>query len=229
MEIWLLQDKDKFQFPVRPANFENEVGNLNNTVTVGDIGEVNILGKRKLDTISISSFFPNQEYYFCDYMDFPPPYECVEIIKKFMDLGQVRLLITGTDINKIFYIENFRYGEQDGTGDVYFTIDFKEYRKLKIKTIAANSTVAPTNPKPPPVASPKKSTSTAKTTTKKSNTKAKEKSSKAKPKTHKVKKGETASSIAKKYYGSSSKYKTLLNKNNLKSAKQIKVGMVLKI
>jgi hypothetical protein len=44
----------------------------------------------------------------------------------------IRLIITDTNINKEFSIEGFSYREQDGTGDVYFSLDLKEYRRISL-------------------------------------------------------------------------------------------------
>ena len=45
MEFWLLQNKDKLQLPVPPSEFEVSVGNMNETIVVENVGEVNLLGK----------------------------------------------------------------------------------------------------------------------------------------------------------------------------------------
>lgn len=234
MEFWLLQEKDKFQLPITPELFEVVKGKTNTIVNLCNVGEINIWGNSKLDSINISSFFPAQDYYFNNYKDVLAPYDCVALIEKFMNLGQVRLLITETNVNKIFYIENFNYSEKDGTRDVYYTIEFKEYKKIKLKSLPVGTAIQTKNPNPMPPPKPPVSKSSSKSKSKSKSSKNKssskpQKNSKSIPKTHKVKRGETASSIARKYYGSSSKASTLLKKNGLKSAKQIKIGMVLKI
>ena len=50
-----------------------------------------------------------------------------------MDKGEVlRFIVTGTEINFQVRITDFEYSEQDGTRDIYFTINLKEYRKNSI-------------------------------------------------------------------------------------------------
>lgn len=117
--------------PVLPSSFKLK-GEMNNTeVNINSIGTVNLLGKRGLQELEFSSFFPNIEhgtYDFCTKYSMPP-YEYCELITRSMwenDIGQVT--ITGTDINLKCTIQSFEYGEEDGTGDVYYTISFKEYR-----------------------------------------------------------------------------------------------------
>lgn len=128
MQIWLKQGKEKLRLPVLPPDFEASLSQQNTTVNVNSLGEVNILGKRKLKTLPLSSFFPNHQYNFAQYTDYPGPYECVRLIVSWMD-NPIQVTITGTDINMQATIETFTYKEQDGTGDVYFTIELKEYRK----------------------------------------------------------------------------------------------------
>lgn len=204
MEFWFLQNKDKLQLPVPPESFEISKGNMNETIIVESVGEVNLLGKSKLSTISISSFFPAQDYYFCQYHNFPKPYECVALIEKFRKLGQVRVLITESDINQIFYIEEFNYGEKDSTGDVYFSISFKEYRKVVAKSINTSKKANKVAQKPRP-------------TTKKPSVGRK----------YTVKRGECLWNIAKRFYGNGMKYKDIAKKNNIKNPNLIFPGQVL--
>lgn len=196
----------KFVLPVTPQSFEINTGNNNTTVQVEKIGEISLLGTPKLTTISISSFFPSQMYYFCEEKYFYEPYVCVELIKSFMENGPVKLNITGTDILKQFTIESFVYGENDGTGDVNYTLEFKEYKKASIK-----------------VASSKSSKKT------KSITRPREGIKRVIPKTYKVKEGDSLYSIANKMYGDASRYKELVQKNNIKNYRALKVGKVLKV
>ncbi|EGO87218.1 LysM peptidoglycan-binding domain-containing protein [Clostridium botulinum] len=211
MEFWFLQNEDKLQLPIPPAEFEVNVGNMNETIVVENVGEVNLLGKSMLATISLSSFFPAQVYDFCQYTNFPKPYECVALIEKFRKLGQVRVLITESNVNQIFYIEDFKYGERDGTGDVYFTISFKEYRKVVAKSV--NTFKASNGGKSKVV------TQKPRTVTKKPSTGIK----------YTVKKGDCLWNIAKRFYGNGMRYKSIARKNNIKNPNLIYPGQVLNL
>lgn len=129
MEIWLKQDKISYRFPVIPSGYEVESTQNNTTVIINAIGEVNLLGKRNLRTVPLSSFFPKRNYYFCQYSNFPSPKESVKLIESMKQNGVLRLTITGTTVNMKCTIERFTYGEEDGTGDINFTLEFKEYRR----------------------------------------------------------------------------------------------------
>ena len=132
MEFWLMQDTDKLQLPVPPANYAIKRALNNTSVVVESIGEVSFIGKPKLAEIPpITSFFPNQPYSFCQYNTFPSPKACTDLIEKWILSGTpIRFLVTGTSINILCSIEDFEYGEQDGTGDVYFTLTLKEYKVI---------------------------------------------------------------------------------------------------
>lgn len=121
-------NEEQLRLPVTPSDFELSQRNNNTVVNINALGEINLIGKKGLASISLSSFFPAQEYYFCKYTGFPKPYECVKMIQKWRESGRpIRLIIPGTSINYAMTIENFIFSEQDGTRDVYFTLELREY------------------------------------------------------------------------------------------------------
>ncbi len=134
MEIWLKQGMTSFRFAVLPPEYEVTSESNNTQVMINTLGEINLLGKRKLKNISFSSFFPEQKYSFCEYTTFPTPMESVKLIEKIKNNGVLRLIMTGAPINMDCTIESFTWGENDGTRDINFALEFKEYRKTKIKT-----------------------------------------------------------------------------------------------
>lgn len=198
MEMYLKKDdKDIFRFPVLPSAINVQDYAITNDSNITGLGDVTVFGGKGLRTIEISSFFPNpkKKYRFVNYTDYPKQYDCVTKIKKWMDKGEVlRFIVTGTEINFQVRITDFEYSEQDGTRDVYFTINLKEYRKIKISSTT-----------------PKK-----KKTDNKDRTDTKETDNKPKQKTYTVKSGDTLYDIAKKHYGKGSDYKKIIEKNKTK-------------
>ena len=216
MEMYLKKDdKDIFRFPILPSAINVQDYAITNDSNITGLGDVTVFGGKGLRTIEISSFFPNpkRKYSFVSYNDYPKQYDCVNKIKKWMDKGEVlRFIVTGTEINFQVRITDFEYSEQDGTRDVYFTINLKEYRKIKISSTT-----------------PKK-----KKTDNKTRTDTKETSSKTKQKTYTVKSGDTLYDIAKKHYGKGSDYKKIIEKNkskypSLAKSTTLKKGWVLAI
>ena len=183
MEMYLKKDdKDIFRFPVLPSAINVQDYAIINDSNITGLGDVTVFGGKGLRTIEISSFFPNpkKKYPFVSYTDYPKQYDCVNKIKKWMDKGEVlRFIVTGTEINFQVRITDFEYSEQDGTRDVHFSINLKEYRKIKISSTTPNK----------------------KKTDNKDRTDTKETPSKPKQTTYTVKTGDTLYDIAKKYYG----------------------------
>lgn len=209
MEFWLTFNnrEEELQLPVPPPDFTVVKGNINKTVTTSNVaGEINLLskGEGKLAEITIASFFPAQEYYFCQYRGFPEPYKCVEMIERWRKTGQpIRFIVTSTDINLPMGIESFEYGEKDGTGDVYFTLELKEYRFLKVAGVQQLNKPEYT---PPEVKKP---------------------ITKQVPNTYTVKSGDTLWAIAKRLTGNGANYKQIAAKNNIKNPNLIHPGQKL--
>lgn len=208
MEIWLQQDNESLRLPVLPSGFEVQNVQQNSTVNVTSKGEINIIGKRGLKALSLSSFFPNREYGFVQYTGFPGPYECIELIKSWMN-NPVKISITDANINMPMTIESFTHSEQDSTGDVYYTLELKEYRKPEI--VAEQKVNADKKSTKLMANDTKRITKTVKTTT------------------YIVKKGDTLYSIAKRLTGNGSNCYAIANQNNIANPNLIQVGQKLVI
>jgi len=128
MELWLRGSKN-IRFPVLPSEYTVQSAQENTTVNVIGLGEVTLKGKRKLRTISFSSFFPRRyDSSYCEFSSIRSPRSYVDSIEKIKRKGTVKLIITGTPISFRCTIESFEWGENDGTGDIEFTISLKEYK-----------------------------------------------------------------------------------------------------
>ena len=147
MKIWLKwsDDKKSIQLPILPSSFELSGSQGNTNVSIQNFGEINLKGKRGLYSISLSSFFPHEYYSICQCRP-SKPYAYIKRLKKLYERNEtIHLVITGTDINAYFTIEEFSYGEADRSGDVNYTLALKEYRKLRNtakKNKAAGDSVA---------------------------------------------------------------------------------------
>lgn len=130
IEFWLGQET-LYQLPVPPSSYSVRTGTNNGSITVESIGELNLLGETKLSEISLSSFFPKQKYSFCTYTDFPTPKEFVKLFEGWRTSKKpIRLILTGTPVNDLFSIEEFEYGQNDGTKDINFTLTLKQYKVI---------------------------------------------------------------------------------------------------
>lgn len=206
MEFWLKKaEKDKFQLPVKPSEYTIYVSHNNTVVNVTQLGDINLIGKTGLRELSLSSFFPAQDYNFSNNADRQEPLTYVKKIEEWRKSGEpIRVIITGV-LNMLCTIESFSYGEQDATRDVYYSLALKEYRKIKTKNANTSKAKTPTRTTKKP---PKNS-----------------------PKTYTVKSGDSLWKIAKQFYGDGSKYTKIYNANKgkLKNPNSLSVGQVLTI
>ena len=207
MEFWLQKDNDsKFQLPVKPSEYTINVSHKNTVVNVIQKGDINLIGKTGLRDLSLSSFFPARDYNFSNNSGRKEPLAYVEKIEEWRNSGEpIRVIVTGI-LNMECTIESFNYGEKDATGDIYYTISLKEYKKIKTKQATVSLV--------------KGATTTSTRTTKEPS-----------GGTYTVKKGDSLWKIAKQFYGNGAEYTKIYNanKDKIKNPNLIYVGQVLTI
>ena len=200
MEIYLGTDNDKIRFPVVPPSIGVNRSNNIDAESVIKLGEVPIFNGTSLKTIEFTSFFPNQEYSFCDYTGFMKPYEFSEKIQKWMYEGKpLRIIVTDSPTNMQCLIQQFDTVEQDGTRDLYFTLNLLEYRPIEVPSLSGSNTSSNSN-------NTQNTSRPSETNTNSNN----------QQKTHKVIRGDTLYDIAKKYYGKGSLYPKIKEANKSK-------------
>lgn len=202
MEFWLKQGSKTLRLPIPPKEYVISTSNTNDTVKVEGVGEISFIGTSNLSTATIESIFPNHLYSFCQYSTYPKPANCVALINKWRNSGKpIRYIITGTKINMKCTIESFEYKEQDGTGNIFFTLELKEYKIIDLESFIDKSITYQSKRETPSQQS----------------------------KTYTVRKGDYPYLIAQKMYGDGNRYKEILSKNNIKNFNTVKVGTVLEI
>lgn len=126
------------QLPVNPESLkiEGEVGN--ETVDLYNNGEAIIIGNKKLKTIEIETFFPEDSS--GSYVNTKGSFEKPQFYKDFFntiieDKQPARLIISSTDINMLVTINSFDIEWQAGDVDLHYLLDLSEYKQLSIKTV----------------------------------------------------------------------------------------------
>ena len=211
--MWNFQIQD-ILLPVPPAEFTCSTGNNNQTVNIYNIGDINLAGKSKLATISFSSYFPANAG---DVLvgTFVKPTELVNKMLALKNTNKpVRLIITGANINGLFLIDSFSYGNDGGT-KINFDISLTEYKSISytsksgglIFTVANNNgTVSNNNPNS---------------------------SSNSSYETYTIQSGDNLWSIAQRFLGNGARWGEIweLNKSSLRSGNSnlIYPGEVIKI
>ena len=201
MEIYLGTDNDKIRFPVVPSAIGVSRSNNIDTQSVLKLGEVPIFNGTSLKTIELTSFFPNQEYSFCDYVGFMKPYEFSDKIQKWLYEGKpLRIIVTDSPTNMQCLIQQFDTVEQDGTRDLYFTLNLIEYRPIEVPNLSNNNQSNNSN-NSQNISRPSENNDS---------------SNSNQQKTHKVVKGDCLWDIAQKYYGKGSLYPKIKEANKSK-------------
>lgn len=208
MSFTLQQEGDgRIVLPVKPEDYTVSVFHRNTVTNVIQLGDINLMGKTGLRSVILSSFFPAKKYNFGSYE--ADPISLVEKIEGWRKSGKPSRVVIGRALNMECTIESFNWGEQDATGDIYYTLTLKEYKR--IKTVKANIKVQTDPPKQRETKAPEKSGG----------------------KQYTVKKGDCLWNIAKQFYGNGAKYTDIVSANqnifSKRSPNLIYAGDVLNI
>ena len=102
--------------PITPESFTIDHGNHIETVNLHTVGDYHLPGGRTLFTCKISGMLPRKQYPFVFAGSSLNPYEYIYFFELTSDKKQVcRFAISDTPTIADVYIENFQYGEKDGT------------------------------------------------------------------------------------------------------------------
>lgn len=220
---------DGVQLPVAPPSMSMQINNKNETITLINEGEVNILKKAGLTDIEFEVEFPNSKYPYAVYPNGYQPatyfLEHLEKLKVSQEPFQFivnRMKPDGSllfDTNMTVSLEEYPIDEDAENGfDIKCTIRLKQSRpfgtkKLAVKSASTSSSTASKTTDNKKIVVEQQRTTTGKETAK----------------THTVKSGDTLWAIAKKHLGDGSKYTQLAKLNNISNPNLIKVGQVIKL
>lgn len=134
------------ELPV-PLQEWSEVSSHNTyTFTTLEKGDINAVGKTKLKTMTINSFFPSKEYPFLVVKDIKDPWTCYNMVESWrLKNKPIRVVIVETEINLAMVISEFTVSKEsmDGSGDLYFSLSLEEYRFANIDKQPGNRKIDP--------------------------------------------------------------------------------------
>ena len=204
MRKFIIKDTEKnaeLVLPVTPPSFEVSHGIKIETINIHKLGDVILPGYGTLPTIRIDCMFPAQKYSFNQPKTNLDPYSYIKKLEAWCNNHTIlRFIVSNTVVNEQIIITDIAYGEKDGTGDVYATINIRGYRKLAVSQTNKTGNKPRANDNP---------------------------SSKAQ--VYVIKRGDTLSALCRKFYGNASLYQKLAAYNGIKNADLIYAGNTLKI
>lgn len=189
IELSVDNRREVIKLPINPASVEFTEKQLNQTITLLNMGEVNLKGKRGLKHTKISSFFPSKKSPHYKYAK-KPPNQYVTMLEEWKNAGTiVRVIITDLNINLAMLIDEFNYSMKEGDQDVYYTLSLSEYRTLNVPAVNIETKVRDNGLTERPNTAPAGGS-------------------------HTVVSGDTLWAIAKKHYGSGAQYTKIYNANS---------------
>lgn len=127
---------EELAMPVTPPNFQVELGRLVEQVDMAGFGQVNLPGLEGLFNEQQTFLLPNSARNYTQGGWTGDPYAAVDMLVRWSRDGDVlRMIVTQTPVNVAVILPPVRYGQQDGTGDVYVTLTLRQYRDLEAETV----------------------------------------------------------------------------------------------
>lgn len=196
----------KCLLPIAPPKLSVKINNANETVTLINEGEINILKKAELTDIEFECRIPQEKYPFAVYKSgfkgadyFLDYFESLKTSKKPFQFIVCRKRPTGKrlfDTNIKVSMEDYKITEDAKNGfDVLVKIKLKQWRDYGTKTVNISFNME----KPKASVEPQREATTS--------------PAPATAQTYTVVKGDCLWNIAKKFYGNGSKYSIIYNAN----------------
>lgn len=210
MQFCFIRDGVSLVMPVTPGSYQWSSGKRIETINISQLGDVYRPGGRTRFYGSFDFLLPAQEYPWMESGSRADPQYYLDRLNAWAaDDKTVRMVITGTEINALVYIEEVTQLEKDGTGDRYASVTIREYSDLEA-TEVANPNAGTQNGSRP--------TST-------------DSGSSGAMRPYTIEKGDTLSIICRRYYGKSTPayYNALARYNGIKNPHLIYPGTTIKI
>ena len=198
--LWHNNGEERIYFTVNPARLTVTRPNENRVRSLAMGGTVNIWGGRGLREVKLTTFLPAAGSPFYTGQE---PETALAMLKSWQDSGDpVRLIISGSDINDAFLIEDVSETLAEGDRDVGLTLTLREYKfKSALAALAGGGASS--------AAAPKRT------------------DERVTPRTYTVRQGDTLWDIACRFYGDGTRWRAIAAKNGVTDPRNLQVGKVL--
>lgn len=199
--LWHNNGAERIYLTVNPASIRVSRPNVNRVEPLALGGSINLWGGRGLREVALETFLPAETSPFSDGQ---APDTVISRLKSWQDSGDpIRLIISDTDINDAFLIEDVTELFREGDRDVGIAVTLREY-KFRVLVTASASQGSGTQSAGRVDERPAQST-------------------------YVVKKGDTLWDIACRFYGDGTKWGTIAQKNGVTDPRKLQIGTVLQV
>ena len=209
--LWHNNGETQIAFTVNPEKITVTRPNCNRTARLAMGGSVNVWGGRGLREVTFTTFLPGEK---SPFFTGRAPAELLALLRTWQDSGDpVRLILSGSDINDAFLIEDLSETLREGDEDVEVTITLKEYKFKSALAALADGTAA--------------SASYSGAVAGQGGQPVQREDERTLPDTWTVKRGDTLWDIACQLYGDGTKWREIAGKNGISDPRKLQVGKVL--
>lgn len=200
--LWHNNGEQRIYFTVNPEEMTISRPNRNRVLPLAMGGTVNVWAGRGLREVTLTTFLPEEN---SPFFDGQTPETVLSLLKSWQDSGDpIRLIISGSDINDAFLIEDVTEKLREGDRDVALTLALREYKfKSALAALAGQSGAG------------------------QSASGASRPDERAVQTTYTVKKGDTLWDIACRFYDDGTQWRTLAEKNGVADPRKLPIGKVL--
>lgn len=195
--LWHNNGEERIYLTVNPAEIRVSRPNENRVVSLAMGGTVNIWGGRGLREVVLTTFLPSES---SPFYSGTSPDSVLAMLRRWQDSGDpIRLILSGSDINDAFLIEDLTELLREGDQDVGIALSLREYKFKSALAELAGGTPST----------------------------AKREDERVLPRTYTVVKGDTLWAIASRFYGDGTRWRELAAKNSVADPRKLPIGKVL--
>lgn len=196
--LWHNNGEERIYLAVNPAEIRVSRPNENQVATLAMGGTVNIWGGRGLREVVLTTFLPAET---SPFYNGTAPDAVLSTLRRWQDSGApVRLILSGSDINDAFLIEDLTELLREGDQDVGIVLSLREYKFKSALAALAGAGIAPGNSR---------------------------EDERILPRTYTAAKGDTLWAISTRFYGDGTRWRELAAKNSIADPKKLPIGKVL--
>ena len=193
--LWHNNGAERIDLTVNPAEVSVSRPNTNRVYSLAMGGSVNAWGGRGLREVRLTTFLPSANSPFYDGTD---PQSVLAMLHSWQDSGDpIRLILSHSDINDAFLIEDITETLREGDRDTGLTLTLREYKfKSALASLAGTDLSVRTDER-------------------------------VLPKTYTVRQGDTLWGIACRFYGDGTRWSDLAARNHIGNPRNLQTGVVL--